>query len=104
MDLLINISQIAIITGDNPYKTKKEFLIEYWERYNKNDYEECKNEVNYIKLNDNIIIQNISKKNKLDIDNDIKKCMETKNIEELNKLKRKITDKCFDLSEVEKKI
>jgi hypothetical protein len=103
MDLLINISQIAIITGDNQYKTKKEFLIEYWERYNKNDYEECKNEVNYIKLNDNIIIQNISKKNKLDIDNDIKKCMETKNIEELNKLKRKITDKCFDLSEVEKK-
>ena len=103
MDLLINISQIAIITGDNPYKTKKDFLIEYWEKYDKRDYDECKKETNYVKHDDNMVIQNISKKNKLDINIDIKKCMETKNTEDLNKLKKKINDKCNDLSESEKK-
>jgi hypothetical protein len=103
MDLLINISQIAIITGDNPYKTKKDFLIEYWEKYDKKDYEECKNESNFVRLDDNMIIENISKKNKLDISVDIKKCMETKNTEDLNKLKRKMNDKMKDLSNDEKK-
>jgi hypothetical protein len=103
MDLLINISQISIITGDNPYKTKKDFVIEFWEKHYKNDYNECKNEAKFIKLDDNMIIENISKKNKLDIGSDIKKCMQTKNTEDLNALKRKINDKCNDLSETEKK-
>jgi hypothetical protein len=103
MNLLINISQIAIITGDNPYKTKKDFLIEYWEKYNKKDYDECSKESKFIKLDDNDIIQNISKKNKIDINDDIKKCMKTKNTEELNNLKRKMNDKIKDLSNYEKK-
>jgi len=103
MDLLINISQIAIITGDNPYKTKKDFLVEFWMKYNNKDYNECKEEVQFIKEDDNIIIDNISKKYKIDISSDIKKCMETKNTEELNLLKEKMTEKMKDLSKEEKK-
>ena len=39
MNLLINISQIAIITGDNPYQSKRDYLIDFWKKYDKNDYE-----------------------------------------------------------------
>ena len=103
MNLLINISQIAIITGDNPYKSKKDFLIEYWQKYDNKDYVECSREGNFVKLDDKMIVENISKKNKLNISQDISKCMETKNTEELNELKRKINTKMKDLPPEEKK-
>ncbi len=103
MNLLINISQIAIITGDNPYKTKKEYLIDFWKKFNLEDYNKCKDEVDFIEENDNIIIENISKKNKIDIQCEMKKCIETKNIDELNLLKKEISEKTKDLSNEDKK-
>jgi len=42
MELIINISQIAIITGHNQYKTKRDFLIEFWQKYDKKDVDKTK--------------------------------------------------------------
>ena len=32
MELLLNISEIAIITGDNKFKSKREYLIDFWKK------------------------------------------------------------------------
>ena len=56
MELIINISQIAIITGDNQYKTKRDFLIEFWQKYDKKDYEKFSKSLGFIKESDKEII------------------------------------------------
>ena len=63
MDLLFNISEIAIITGDNIYKTKRDYLIDFWKKYDKNDYEKYVNLTEFIKEDDKDIVQKISVKN-----------------------------------------
>jgi hypothetical protein len=103
MNLLINISQIAIITGDNPYQSKRDYLIDFWKKYDKNDYEEYVNRTKFIKENDKDKINNISKKNNIDIKKELKDCLETKDLTELNKKKSIIYDKLNDLSKDEKK-
>jgi len=102
MNLLINISQIAIITGDNPYKSKRDYLIEFWEKYDKKDYDICVNDIKYIKESDKQIIENISKKYKVDITNEMKSCMESKTTCELNTIKNNIINKITDISPKEK--
>ena len=38
LNLHIFISEIAIITGDNPYVSKRDFLIDFWKRFDELDY------------------------------------------------------------------
>ena len=75
MDYIISISYIAIITGDNIYQTKRDFLIKYWKQNDKNDFDiysqitkySIKNDLQpfinnisylYIKIIDNKVIAN----------------------------------------------
>jgi hypothetical protein len=103
MNLLINISQIAIITGDNPYKSKREYLIEFWEKNFNKDYLEYQKKTKFMKNTDEEIIKTISKKNNIDIKNDIQKCIETDNTNDLNNIKKTIFEKMDKLSNDEKK-
>lgn len=102
MNILINISQVAILTGDNPYQSKRDFLINFWEKYNKNDFNEYKEKVKFIKQNDIDIINNLSIKNKLNIENELKNCMKSTDVNELKKAKKELFDKIDNLSEIEK--
>jgi hypothetical protein len=67
MMFLLNISEIAIITGDNPYKTKRDYLIDFWKKNNKDDYEKYVHLIGYIKENDEDIVKRISNKNNIDL-------------------------------------
>ena len=59
MNLLLNISEIAIITGDNPYKTKRDYLLDFWKKNAKNDYLKYQQLTKYTKVTDDDIINKI---------------------------------------------
>ena len=104
--ILFNISNIAIITGDNPYKKKKDFLIEFWEKNEKDDYEKYKNITKFNKFTDQEIIEQISKKNNIKIDDKLSDCFQSKDTNHLGSIKRKIEEdivKNTTISEPEKK-
>jgi hypothetical protein len=98
MNLLINISQIAIITGDNIYQNKRDFLINYWEKFDKNDYEKFKNITNFSKNTDEEIIEKITKKNKIDIKVELEKSITLDNTNDLDSLKKSILNKIDNIS------
>jgi hypothetical protein len=103
INLLINISEIAIITGHNKYKSHRDYLIDVWKKNNKKDYEKYIEITRFSKETDEIKIKNISSKNNIDIEKELKKCAGTKNINDLNLLKNKIFEKIENLSENDKK-
>lgn len=104
MDLIFNISEIAIITGDNIYKTKRDYLIDFWKKYDKNDYEKYVKITKFIKETDKDIVKKISVKNNIDnIEKDLLLCSKTKNINDMNQIKQSILDKINILPENEKK-
>ena len=103
MNLLLNISEIAIITGDNQYKKKGEYLISVWQKNHKEDYKNFKNKTNFVKENDLDIIKKISNKNNLDISKEIQIASKSNNTKDLKNLKKKILDKIEKLPEIDKK-
>jgi len=103
MNLVINISQIAIITGDNKYKTKRDFLIEFWQKYDRDDYENYISKIDFVKNSDAEIIEKISIKNNINIAKELKKCSKTTNLNDFSSIKKDILIKVKDLNENEKK-
>lgn len=103
MELIFNISDIAIITGDNTFKTKNDYLIDFWKKNYKTDFEKYKKLTQFIKETDNDIILNISSKNNVDISLELQKCKSSTNINDLQTIKKTILDKVSNLSEVDKK-
>ena len=102
MNLVINISDVAIITGDNTFKTKREYLIDFWKKHFTNDFDKYKKSVNYVKETDNDIITKITLKNSINIMDELKECNSTTNVSDLNIIKNEITKKISHLSENEK--
>lgn len=104
MDILFNISEIAIITGDNKFKSKRDYLIDFWKKYDKDDYEKYIKLTEFTKETDKEIIKKISNKNNIvNIEKDLYTCSKTKNISDMNEIKKNIFNKLSDLSENEKK-
>jgi hypothetical protein len=104
MNILINISEISIITGDNQYKLKRDFLIDYWKKNFKSDFENCQLKSKYInKDTDEEIIEKISLQNNINIKNEMNLCYQTNNITKLNEIKKDILEKVKNFSENEKK-
>ena len=95
---LLNISEIAIITGDNKFKTRNEYLIEFWKKHDKEDFEKYRELTNFVKLNDEDKIKDISAKNNIDIKAELQNCEKTTNVTELNNLKKNIMEKGKTLS------
>ena len=104
IDLLINCSEIAIITGDNQFKSKRDYLIDVWKKNAKKDYEIYKNMTQFVKVTDEDKIRDISAKNNINIEEEMKKCVQTKNTTDLNNMQKIIFDKMQNLSNHEKKI
>jgi len=103
MELLFNISDIAIVTGDNQYKTKRDYLIDFWKKNAKSDYEKYVNNLNYVKETDQDIINKITNSNNIDIKKDLYKCMNSKDTTVLNNVKKTILTKMDGLNEDIKK-
>jgi hypothetical protein len=103
MKLLLNISEIAIITGDNKYKSKRDYLIDFWKKNNATDFEKYKKITDFTKETDEEIIKKITSKNNINITNDLKECVNSNDTNQLNSLKRKMVDQMDNLSENDKK-
>jgi hypothetical protein len=104
MNIILNISEIAIITGDNKFKTKRDYLIDVWKKNAKDDYEKYKKLTEFIKETDSDIINKISIKNNIDISSDLLKCTKSKNTADLNTMKKSIEDKVIKEITDKKKI
>lgn len=102
MNLLLNISEIAIITGDNPYKTKRDYLLDFWKKNAKNDFLKYQQLTQYTKVTDDDIIKKISSNNNIDLSTELKKCNKTNNISDLDTMKTEIFKKIENLNETEK--
>jgi hypothetical protein len=98
--ILINISDISIISGDNPYKSKKDYLLELWQKhFDQDDYSK-----KFIKETDEQIIQKISVHHNIDLRNDLKKSSESRNTTELQSIKNDLLSKINDLSVEDKTV
>ena len=102
MNILINISEVAIITGHNKFKTKREFLIDFWKKNAKDDYEKFSSKTEFIKETDIDIIKKIAKENNIEILQDLKKCSLTKDTSSLNSIKKEIMKKVENLDDAKK--
>ena len=95
-------SDLAIITGHNPYREKEEILLKYWKKHFKADYIETKSYMKKNKISEKIeesymeCIERISKENNIDlkeIKTDLYKCLDTKNTENLQEKKEQLIKK-----------
>ena len=102
MDLLINISEISIITGDNTFKTKRDYLLDFWKKNLKDDFIKYQKMTEYIKVTDNDTIKKIASNNNIDISSELNECAKTNNINDLNKMKDIILKKIDSLDETSK--
>lgn len=100
IQILINISDISIITGDNPYKSKRDYLIELWQKNFARDDDSAKK---FLKETDEQVIKKITIKNNIDISQELKKSYEIKNTTELANVKNNLISKINNLSEDDKK-
>ena len=103
--IYLNASQIAIITGENKWKKFQEYILELWSKYNNKNYNEAIKyfEDNYDvefkeKETDEECIKRICKDNNLSIKEEFNKCLNSKNVTDLQKVKNEIMKK------IEKKI
>ena len=109
MSICLFASQVAIITGHNKYKKVHELLNQIWGRYFPTDY---RNTIEYIEKSkkvklvpikeDSEIVQDITKKNNLNLENEIKKCVTSKNVEELDNSKNDILKKVNEKKVIKK--
>jgi len=103
MELVINISQIAILTGHNIYQSQRDYLINFWKKTNKDDFLKYKELTSFEIKDDKTVFNNIAKKHKLDIHNDLYKCYNSKNTNDLDKNRNALLAKVDKLNEKEKK-
>jgi hypothetical protein len=103
MNLLINISEIAIITGDNTFQKKRDYLIDFWKKNFKDDFEKYQKITEFVKETDEDVIEKITSKNNIDILTDLKLCIKSNNTNDLNSVKNNILKKMDKLTEEEKK-
>ena len=109
MSICLFASEVAVITGHNKYKKVHELLNQIWGRYFPTDY---KNTIDYIEKSkkvklvpikeDNEIVEDITKRNNLNLETEIKKCVSSQNVEELNKNKNDILKKVDEKKMVKK--
>ena len=103
MELVLTISQISILTGHNIYQSKRDYLINFWKKTNVEDYEKYKDLTGFELKDHKTVFQNISKKNNLELNNDLYKCYNSKNANDLEKNKQDILEKVKNLNEKDKK-
>ena len=89
-------TDLAVITGHNPYKTKDEIILKYWKRHFKSSYSACLERMKSKKIKlkkdetDYDTIKRIIKDNNITIGSELAKCLKSNNVGELNKHKETI--------------
>jgi hypothetical protein len=100
MSINLNISEIAIITGDNKFKDLNEYIITLWKKNFPDDFN--KYSVSYKIPEKEEDIKKLMKEctnNKINIEEEIKKVNNTNNISELNENKKKLNEKIDNIKD-----
>jgi hypothetical protein len=98
-NITICATDLTVITGHNPYKSKDELVLKFWKRYFKSDYLECIENLKKqnIKLKkeetDYEVVKRIVKENNINLGGDLYKCFKSNNVNDLNKDKAKVMKK-----------
>ena len=104
-NMFICASDLAVITGHNPYKDKTEITLKYWKKHFKDDYLETKLFMKQNNIDEKIeethmeCIERISKENNIDLKDvktDLYKCLGTKNTDNLQKEKEQLIKKVLN--------
>ena len=103
MELIISISQISILTGHNIYQSQRDYLINFWKKTNKDDFLNYQQITNFEIKDHKTVFNNIAKKHKLDIHDDLYKCYKSKNTNDLDNNKKALLAKVENLNEKDKK-
>jgi len=103
MKLVYTISQIAILTGHNKFQTQRDYLIQFWKKTHKDDFLKYQELAQFEIKTDKTVFDNISKKNNLNLQNDLYKCFNSKNVKDLDKAKENLLKKVDKLDAKEKK-
>ena len=103
MKLIYSISQIAILTGHNTFQNQRDYLIQFWKKTNKDDFLKYQELAKFEIKTDKTVFENISKKNNLNLKDDLYKCYNSKNVKDLDKAKENLLKKVDTLNEKEKK-
>ena len=98
-NIFICASDLAVITGHNPYKEKCEIILKYWKKHFKMDYLNTKEFMKNNKIGEKIeethmeCLERIAKENNLnvaDVKKGLYKCLDSKNTESLQNDKEKL--------------
>jgi hypothetical protein len=110
--ILINISDIAIITGDNKYKTKRDYLLDFWKKNNATDYKQYVQIIKsitpdkVIKETDEEIVKamtnTIAKETNIKLDEELKKCSTLATTTDLNITKKNIIKEINKIDSIDK--
>jgi len=94
MSINLNISEIAIITGDNKFKDLNEYIITLWKKNFPDDFNKYSLSYKIPEKEEDIKkLMKESVNNKINIEEEIKKVNNTNNVVELNENKRKLNEK-----------
>ena len=98
MKIFINASELAIITRDNRFQYLSDYIIKLYEKYYFQDSQRIQNIINdktlKITKSENAIdcIKRIVETNDININANLKKCLNSKNVNDLQKAKKEIKE------------
>jgi hypothetical protein len=104
MNICIFASDLAVITGHNTYKDVSEIILKLWQKNFPEDYDRVVNQQGVKVESTDEYIDRISKENKIDIKAQMKECLSTGDVREMNKKKNEIIKKFSAISEKERKL
>lgn len=113
MEICIYASDLSVITGHNKFKTENEIILKLWEKNFPEDYNEHllklgtqeDIDISLIQETEEDYIKRVGKEfNIKDIEQELKKCQESKNVKELNSSKNKLLKTLDSVPKKEKKI
>lgn len=100
MSINLNISEIAIITGDNKFKDLDEYILTLWKKNFPDDFNKYSTVYKIPEKEEDIkkLISTCTN-NKINIEEEIKKINNTNNIVELNENKKKLNEKINNIKD-----
>ena len=90
MNICIFASELAVITGHNTYKDISEIILKLWQKNFPEDYDRVVKQQGVKVESTDQYIDRISKENKIDIKAQMKECLSTVDVREMNQKKMKL--------------
>lgn len=110
MDICIYASELAVITGHNKYQNINDIILKLWKKNFREDYKRIKKnienleKIQIIEETNMDLVERISKQENIDLNKELKKCLESNSVCDLKKNKEEVMKKISVLSGKKKTI